>query len=167
MTKLMLVFGTLALMTATAQRGPWNQDRGGRTPPTPEQMVERRVERLTLLLTLTPSQQAQAKTIFTDENTAAAALRTAAQQARAALRNAVESRLPEPQIEAAATQTGVVHGQLSGVHAKAQARLLGILTVEQRDKLSKLGPGAGWMGRQGMGGMQGRGGFRGNNRRNM
>lgn len=138
--KFLLAFATVMLATASAQPAP-GQGRGNRTPPTPEQMLERRIEHLTALLTLTPSQQAQAKTIFTDESTAASGLRTQMEQAQANLKTAVDSRQSDAQIDAAAAQVGLFHGQLAGIRGKAQAKFLGILTAEQRDKLSKLQPG--------------------------
>jgi Spy/CpxP family protein refolding chaperone len=155
--KFILTLATVALATASAQPGP-GRGHGGGTPPTPEQMIERRIEHLTLLLTLTPSQQTQARTIFTDEGTAATALRTQVEQAQTNLRTAVESRLSDAQIDAAAAQVGLLHGQMAAIRGKAQAKFLGILTAEQRDKLSKLGPGMG-MGGPGMGGPGRPGGF--------
>jgi Spy/CpxP family protein refolding chaperone len=150
--KLLITFAAIGLAAASAQSVSGT---GNRTPPTQAQMIERRIERLTLLLTLTPSQQTQATAIFTEEVTAAAALRTPMQEAQTALKNAVDSRLPDAQIDAAAAQVGVLHGQMAAIHGKAQAKFLGVLTQEQRDKLAKLQPGMGGPGGgPGMRGMQ-------------
>src|SRR5438067_1012883 len=61
------------------------------TPPTDEQIVARRVARLTTLLSLTAAQQTQATTIFTTEQTAVAALRTGLQTSHTALQAAIKS----------------------------------------------------------------------------
>jgi len=147
----MLMLATVVLATASAQPGP-SRGQGNGTPPSPEQMIERRIEHLTVLLTLTPSQQTLAKTIFTDEGNAATALRTQMEQAQANLRTAVDSRLSDAQIDAAAAQVGLVHGQMAAIRGKAQAKFSGILTPEQRDKLTKLHPGPGGPGGFGLGG---------------
>lgn len=134
--------------------GPGGPGRTDRTPPTPEQRIERHVEFLTNYLSLTPSQVTQAKTIFTAEQTAAAALETPMKTAHDNLQNAVKSNLPVPQIEAAATEVGRVHGQMAAVHAKAQAQFRALLTDEQKTKLDSMrrGPGGGGPGGGGPGG---------------
>ena len=134
-----------------AQGGP----RGGdRTPPTPEQMVERRVAMLTTLLSLDASQQAQAKTIFTDEATASQALRDKMSDAHEALQTAAKSSASDSQIDALAAQVGAVHGQSVAIHAKAQSKLRAILNSAQKEKLdaTRGGFGGGPHGPGGMGG---------------
>jgi Spy/CpxP family protein refolding chaperone len=143
---------TLAAGSAIFAQGPGRGDRG--TPPTPEQMVERRVQMLTNLLTLDSSQQAQAKTIFTDEATASQALRDTAKTAHDALETAVKSGASDAQIDSLATQVGTVQGQAAAIHAKAQAKFRLILTAAQKEKLdssSGMGGGPGWGGRGPMG----------------
>ena len=115
-----------------AQGGPRS---GNGTPPTPEQMVERRVARVTTLLSLDASQQAQAKTIFTDEATASQALRDKVREAHEALQLATKSSASDDQLNALAAQVGAVHGQSLAVHAKAQSKLRAILNSAQREKL--------------------------------
>jgi Spy/CpxP family protein refolding chaperone len=157
MTNKFLAVAALSAISALAQ-GSGTQ----RQQPTPEQMVERRVERLTTLLNLTASQQTQLKTIFTEEATAQTALRPQREAAQTELKDSVENNLPEPQIERVAQQVGTVHGQMVAIQAKAQAKFLNALTKEQRDKLQALpqGPGMGGPGRGpgGPGGMGPRGG---------
>ena len=133
--------------------GPGGPGRpGGGTPPSPEQMIERRIEHLTTLLTLTPSQVTQAKTIFTDEQKASETLRSSMETAHKALETAVKSNATDPQIDAAAAEVGRVHGQISAVHAKAQTKFRAILNADQQTKLDSmpLGPGGGPHGGPGM-----------------
>jgi hypothetical protein len=149
---------TLAAGSALFAQGGFGQGRGG-TPPTPEQMVERRVQMLTNLLTLDASQQAQAKTIFTDEATASQALQEKAKAAHDALQTAVKSGAPDAQIDSLSAQVGVVQGQSTAIHAKAQTKFRLILNATQKEKLDSSrggGPG-GWGG--GPGPMRDRGRF--------
>ena len=146
---------TLAAASAMFAQGP-GQGRGDRgTPPTPEQMVERRVQMLTNLLTLDSSQQAQAKTIFTDEVTASQGLQDKVKAAHDALDTAVKSGASDAQIDQLAAAVGAVQGQATAIHAKAQAKFRLILTAAQKEKLDSSGPGMGgpgWGGRGPMGG---------------
>ena len=149
--KMLLTIAALGVSVLSAQPGQGPRGHGGGTPPTPEQMIERRVERLTTLLTLTPSQVTTIKALYTAEQTALAAQRTAMDTAQEALRNAVQTNLPEPQIDSAAARVGTVHGQIAAIHAKTQAKFLAALTAEQRQKLTTLegerGRRGGGMGR--------------------
>lgn len=142
-----------------AQGGP----RKG-TPPTPEQMVERRVAMLTALLSLDASQQAQAKTIFTDAATASQALRDKTGDAHEALQAAVKASASDAQIDALAAQVGTAQGQGIAIQAKAQSKFRAILNSAQKEKLDTTrggfdgGPrGPGGPGGRGM--MPGRPGF--------
>jgi Spy/CpxP family protein refolding chaperone len=136
-----------------AQGGPGPRGERG-TPPTPEQMVERRVAMLTTLLSLDASQQAQAKTIFTDEVTASQALRDRMRDANEALQAATKSSASDSQIDALAAQVGAVHGQSIAIHAKSQSKLRAILNSAQREKLdaSRGGFEGGPRGPDGFGG---------------
>jgi Spy/CpxP family protein refolding chaperone len=131
--------------------------RGDRTPPTPEQMIDRRVQMLTNLLTLDATQQAQAKTIFTDELNASQALQDKMKAAHDALETAVKGGASDAQLDQLAAQVGTVQGQGAGIHAKAQAKFRLILTSAQKEKLDSsrpgMGGGPGWGGGRGpMGG---------------
>lgn len=146
---------TLAAGSAVFAQGP-GTGRGDRgTPPTPEQMVDRRVQMLTTLLTLDASQQAQAKTIFTDEVTASQALQDKVKTAHDALDTAVKGGASDAQIDQFAAQVGLVQGQATAIHAKAQAKFRLILTSAQKEKLDSsrpgMGGGPGWGGRGPMG----------------
>jgi hypothetical protein len=122
----------LTMGSTTFAQGPG--DRGG-TPPTPEQMVERRVQMLTTLLTLDSTQQQQAKTIFTDEATASQALRESTKAAHDALQAAVKAGASDGQIDQLAAQIGSVTGQGAAIHAKAQSKFRAILNSAQKEKL--------------------------------
>ncbi len=86
---------TLAMAVTTFAQGPGG--RGG-TPPTPEQMIERRIQMLTTLLTLDATQQQQAKTIFTNAATASQALREPSKAAHDALQAAVKGGASDGQL---------------------------------------------------------------------
>jgi Skp family chaperone for outer membrane proteins len=156
----------VALLAVTAATGLFAQPgpggRGDRTPPTAAEMVERRVEMLTARLTLDAAQQAQAKTIFSDENTAAAALRTKIEAAQDVLQDAVKGSASESQIDQLAATVGTLHGQMLATHAKAQAKFRAILNATQKEKLDTMRGGMGGGMGAGMGGgrmrpMRGRG----------
>src|SRR5712671_96458 len=63
----------------------------GRTPPTPAEIAQRRVNFLTTALTLTTAQQQQALTIFTNAAITQAALRTSMETARQSMNTAVQN----------------------------------------------------------------------------
>ena len=134
-----------------AQAGP---DRAGRTPPSPEQMLEHRVQRLTTLLSLDTAQQQQARMIFSDERKAAQAQQESLRSTRQALQAAVQAASPDPQLDTLAAQVGVAEGQLLAIHAKAQVRLRLMLNATQKEKLDSMrgGFGGGPGGRMGFGG---------------
>lgn len=149
---------TLAVMTLTlaAVSGVFAQGAGrpgnrGGTPPTVEQMVERRVQMLTNRLGLDSAQQQQAKTIVADEFNAAQALRDQSEAAQNALRDAVKASAPDAQIDQLAAQVGVLHGQGAAIHAKGQSKLRALLNSAQKEKLDSGGDRPGPGGRGGFG----------------
>jgi Spy/CpxP family protein refolding chaperone len=125
-------------------------------------MLERRLQHLTTVLELNTTQQAQAKTIFTDEATALQALRTRQTEARDAMQNAVKNTGLDADIERAATQIGALHTQALTIQGKAQAKFRAILTTQQKEKLDAMRGGG--MGAPGMGGPGGPRGPRGGGR---
>ena len=133
---------TLTMAAATFAQGPGG--RGG-TPPTPEQMIERRVQMLTTLLTLDTTQQQQAKTIFTDAATAGQKLRESSKTAHDALQAAVKTGASDGQIDQLAAQVGAVTAQGAAINAKAQSKFRSILNSAQKEKLDaregERGPG--------------------------
>jgi len=149
MKKTMLVFAALAASVAAfAQTTP-----GQQTPPTAEQRITRRVEYLTALLTLLPSQVTQITQILTDEQKAAATIETSLDAAHTALEDAVTALAVDTTLARLATQLGVLQGPLAGNHAKYEVKFQNVLTKDQREKLAKLdGPGDRRPGDRGPGG---------------
>jgi Spy/CpxP family protein refolding chaperone len=115
---------------------------GTGTMPTPANMVQRQVARLTTLLTLTTAQQQQATTIFTASATADQAARTSVRTARTNLNTAIKNN-DTGGIEQAATALGNLTAQTTANDSKAQAAFLQILTPDQVTKYSQLGPAGG------------------------
>jgi Spy/CpxP family protein refolding chaperone len=122
------------------------------TPPTPAQMVARRVAQLTTLLTLTSAQQESATTLFTAEETAQQATRTSIHQAQSTLKTAVEAN-DAATISTTATQIGVLTGQEIATRAQTEATFYASLTADQQAKYKQLheGGGEGFGGRGGPG----------------
>lgn len=122
-----------------AQSTSTNQNQNtARTPPSPQQMAQHRVEMLTAMLSLTTAQQQQATTIFTDAATAAQAVHTNMRTAHDALRTAVMANNAAG-IDTAATTIGSLTGQVASIEAKADAAFNQLLTADQQTKLSQLG----------------------------
>jgi Spy/CpxP family protein refolding chaperone len=115
----------------------------GHTPPSPATMVTHRISRLTTLLTLTSSQQTQATTIFTDEQSTTVPLAQSMRAAHRALATAVEAN-DASTIAAQATQIGTLTQQEVEARSKAEAAFYAILTPDQQAKYKQLmshGPG--------------------------
>jgi len=123
--------------------------------PSVATMVERRVARLTTLLSLTTAQQAQATTIFTNSANADAAVRTSMQTARTALRAAVQANNSSA-INQNATTIGTLTGQLTASDSLADAAFYAILTADQKTKFDAIGANGPGGGRGGFGGPGGR-----------
>jgi Spy/CpxP family protein refolding chaperone len=104
-----------------------------RTPPTAAEMTANRVARLTTLLSLTTAQQAQATTIFTNEQTSESSLQTSLQTARAALKTAVQKNDLNA-ISSQAVQIGSLTTQQVEIQAKAEAAFYAILTADQQTR---------------------------------
>ncbi len=115
------------------------------------------VARLTTLLTLTTAQQAQATTIFTNEQNAIAPIQTEVQTAHTSLATAIKSNQTAT-IDTLTAQLGTYNGQILDIQSKAQAAFYAILTTDQQTKYDTL-HGAGGPG--GPGGPGGRAAFRG------
>jgi len=134
------------------------QGRGN--PPTPAEMVERRVTFLTNQLSLTASQQQQATTIFTAAATASTALRDSSRTAHQSLGDAVKAN-DTAAIDRVATTIGNLTAQQTSTDAKAEAAFYQILTPDQKTKLAEVRgpgrPGGFGPGPDGFGGPGGRG----------
>jgi Spy/CpxP family protein refolding chaperone len=130
------IFALLVLAASAFAQGPGKPP----GPPNPTDMVAH----LTALLSLTTAQQAQATTIFTNEQTAVQAIDTELQTAHTSLAAAVKSNTTAT-IDSLSAQIGVYHGQILSTQSKAQAAFYAILTADQQTKYSAIhgGPGGG------------------------
>jgi Spy/CpxP family protein refolding chaperone len=134
MTKMKsLVFALLAVGLAASIA--FAQHRNG--PPDPATMVQHHVQHLTNALALTPAQQQQATTIFTNNMTGAASIHNDMKTAHQNLQTAINNN-DENGISQAATTIGNLTAQMIASHAKAQAAFRQILTPEQQTKLSQM-----------------------------
>ncbi len=145
----LVTVGTLCATAILAQGRRPMGDRMG-TPPDPDKMAERRVEMLNNMLSLTDAQVTQATTIFKNAAETAAGVQTKLQAGHDALRTAVKENNGAG-IDEASANIGTLTGQLTAIHAKAEAAFYGILTADQRTKYDAMGP-RGWGMGGGMGG---------------
>ncbi|HTK95067.1 MAG TPA: Spy/CpxP family protein refolding chaperone [Terriglobales bacterium] len=151
MKKLLVFVAVCALVApAMAQTAP--------APPTPQEMAQHQVDRLTHFLSLTSAQQAQALTIFTNAATAGATLHDSLKTAHDALTAAIEANNTTG-IDQATAAIGNLMGQESNIRAKADAAFYQVLTADQKTQYAKLlGHGPGGFGGPGMGPRMRRGG---------
>lgn len=128
-----------------------------RTPPTPAERAQHRVQMLTNMLSLTAAQQQQATTIFSNAATAEDTVHTSMKAAHESLHEAIKSN-DAAAIDQASNNIGGIMGQLVSIEAKAHAALYPILTPDQQTKLSQVpmhggmhvgGPGMMMMGPMG------------------
>jgi Spy/CpxP family protein refolding chaperone len=119
-----------AFITSLFAQGP-----GGRRDPA--SMVQRRVNFLTTLLSLTSNQQTEATTILTNAAASSAALRTSLRTARQSLADAV-TRNDTAGIDQASAAIGNVTAQLTSTEAKSDAAFYQILTPDQQTKFNQL-----------------------------
>jgi Spy/CpxP family protein refolding chaperone len=105
--------------------------------PTPAQIAEHEVQRATALFSLTTDQQTAALAIFTAEATSAATL----QESSRSLDKTLDSAITSGEASAIATTAaslGTVDGELTALHATAEAKFYQILTSEQQAKFVAL-----------------------------
>lgn len=126
------------------------------TPPTTAEIVSNIVSRLTKLLDLTSTQQSEATTIFTTEQTALATVRSSLHTARTALETAITSN-DAGTIATEATQIGTLTSQQVQAQATAAAAFYTDLNSDQQSKYTTLGPMLGPGGPGGFGGPGGPG----------
>ncbi len=129
-----------------------------RTPPTPAERAQHRVQFLTNMLSLTAVQQQQATTIFTNAGTAEDTVHNSMKTAHQSLHDAIKSN-DTAAIDQWSNTIGGLSGQLVSIEAKAHAALYQTLTPDQQAKLEKMpmmmhgphgghpGMGMGFMGR--------------------
>lgn len=130
-----LTLSILAALPVMAQPGRGPGPRGGG--------FGNRLDYLAGYLSLTDEQKTQAKAIF---DAAAAATETAhgqADSARTALQTAVKANASDAELDRLSAAVGVIHGQITAIQAKAQAKFYALLTAEQKAKYDARGPGMG------------------------
>lgn len=135
---------TLAVLTALpvlAQPGPGMRGGGGN-----------RLDYLAGYLSLTDAQKTQAQAIFDAAETATETARGQLDSARTALTTAVKANASDAEIDRLSAAIGVIHGQVTAIQAKAQAKFYALLTAEQKTKYDARGGGMG----AGAGGPRGR-----------
>jgi Spy/CpxP family protein refolding chaperone len=101
-----------------------------------QRMIQRRVAKMTALLTLTPAQQTQVTTILTN----AAGSRTdrgSMKQVRAQMRTAIEAN-DAATIEQASNTIGNIAAQNAAARAKTAAAIYQILSPDQKAKAAQL-----------------------------
>jgi Spy/CpxP family protein refolding chaperone len=141
----LLVTG-LAAAQGNGKRGPMGLGvqaggqlglQGGAAALTPTERIAKRVEMLTKVLDLTPSQVTAVTSILTKEAADLEALRPQFDTPREQLQVAVQAN-SAPGIDAAAAQIGTLHGKQVAIQAKARAEFLKVLTADQIAKLGAI-----------------------------
>lgn len=117
----------------------------------PATHIQRHVQHLTTLLSLTPAQQQQATTIFTNAMSGGASFHTDMKTAHQNLQTAIKNN-DQNGITQAATNIGNLTSQMIASHAKAQAAFYQILTPDQQTKMNELESEHKGMGGMGFGG---------------
>jgi Spy/CpxP family protein refolding chaperone len=115
------------------------------TPPTPAQTAEHRVAHYTTLLSLSAAQEEEATTLFTAEAASEATLRASERTEHEALDSAVKSD-DSSAIQQAASTLGQLNGQLTSLHATADAKFYASLSADQKAKFEELEKGRGMRG---------------------
>lgn len=100
-------------------------------------MVQRRVAKMTALLSLTPAQQTQVTAILTNAAQSRAGDRGSMKQVRAQMRTAIEAN-DSATIEQASNQIGNIAAQNAAARAKTAAAIYQILTPDQKAKAQQL-----------------------------
>ena len=157
MKKFAWLFALTMLVTAALAQTTPAPPSQKRTPPTPAEMAQRRVDHLTKRLSLTAAQQAQALTIFTSAAASAATLHDNAKAAHDALQTAITSNNTAAIDQNTAT-IGNLAAQAANIRAKAAAAFYQILTPDQQTQFGQvMDRGRGGfgerVGRHGHGGM--------------
>jgi Spy/CpxP family protein refolding chaperone len=150
----------IKLLVALLLPGVLAQAQRHHQPPDPAQMVQHRVSFLTEKLGLSPTQQEQATTIFTNETTPGKSLREQMRTAHQSLKAATKNN-DAAGIDQAANTIGSLTTQMISAHAKAEASFVQTLSPDQQAKYSEVrGRGPGMRGFGGPWGPAGAGGPR-------
>jgi Spy/CpxP family protein refolding chaperone len=153
----------LAMTMATALLAqPPGGGRANAVPPTPQEMIQHHVERLTHYLTLTSDQQSQVTNILTADINNLTTLRDGMKAHREAVLAAIKSNSG---IAAAVTALSNAQAQIETIRANEAAHIYAILTADQKTKIgdavNMLAGGGGPGGPGGPGGFGGPRGHRG------
>lgn len=106
-------------------------------------MIQMRVSYLATLLSLTSAQQTQATTIFTNAYTSSQSVQTSLRTDRQSLSAAVKTN-NTTMIDQISATIGTLQGQLTDIHAKAEAAFYAILTADQQTKYDSMPHGGGF-----------------------
>jgi Spy/CpxP family protein refolding chaperone len=106
--------------------------------PNPAKMIQRRVQTMTTVLSLTSAQQTQVTTILTNSAAAESGFHTSMRAAHKNLKTAIESN-DAASIEQISNQIGTLTAQTIAAHAKTEAAIYQVLSAEQQTKASQLG----------------------------
>ncbi len=108
-----------------------------RQPPDPAKMVQHRVDFLTEELGLSPAQQQQATTIFTEAAASQKSLHDQMKAAHESLQAAV-TKNDSAAIDQAASSIGNLIAQSISAHAKTDAAFYQTLTPDQQSKYTQM-----------------------------
>ena len=126
----LLTLGFAASMVMAQEPGP-------NGPPDPATRVQRQVQHLTKALSLTPEQQQQATTIFTNAANGGSSIHDSMKTAHDSLQTAIKNN-DQNGITQAATTIGNLTAQIVAAQAKAHAAFYQILTPDQQSKLNQF-----------------------------
>lgn len=129
-TPLLKVTAVLALASAFAMAQQGN-------PPDAGKMAQHHLNFLTKQLSLTPQQQQQASTIFSEAATNAKATHDQMRAAHDSLKAAIQKN-DSAGIEQAANTIGNLTTQMITAHSKAQAAFYQTLTPDQQAKMNQM-----------------------------
>ena len=129
-TPLLKVTAVLALASAFAMAQQGNQPDAGK-------MAQHHLNFLTKQLSLTPQQQQQASTIFSEAATNAKATHDQMRAAHDSLKAAIQKN-DSAGIEQAANTIGNLTTQMITAHSKAQAAFYQTLTPDQQAKMNQM-----------------------------
>lgn len=147
--KVLAVAGVLSVASLVVMAQKPNHD--------PAARIQHHVDFLTKKLSLTPAQQAQATTIFTNAASNQQATREQMKTAHQNLQAAVQKN-DAAGIDQAAASIGNMTSQMIAARAKTQAAFFQTLTPEQQTKMTEMKGrmhGRGGWGRRGHGGPDG------------
>lgn len=130
-----LTYSLLAIALATSLI--YAQQPGGRRQHDPAAMVQRRVQFLTNQLGLTPQQQEQATSIFTNAANGESSMHTSMKTAHESLQTAISNN-DQNAISQAATNLGNLTAQSIANRSKAEAAFNQILNPDQQSKWTQL-----------------------------